>query len=266
MAQLHTNIESVHYDEKVSKIGDLLFYYHSLTNSYKEGILRKSHKRWTSLVAAEMKSRGRGIILDYGCGTGIHSVGLANENWFVHGIDISGRSVDIALSLSRRLNTSLHTEYKVMNCQELLFPDNSFDIILDYGTFSSLDIKFAIPELIRVLKPEGSVICIETYGHNPFANFKRWLNVLSGKRTKWAASHIMRTSDWQIISGKFKESEIFYYGFFVLFCNVFLKIFPGKLFESLLTVAEKTDAVFLKNKILRKWAFKTIVVLKNPVK
>ena len=53
-----------------------------------------------------------------------------------------------------------------------LILNNKFDLILDYGTFSSLDIQLALPELIRVLKPNGTIIAVETLGHNPLFNLK----------------------------------------------------------------------------------------------
>ncbi|PIU24464.1 hypothetical protein COT12_00910, partial [Candidatus Berkelbacteria bacterium CG08_land_8_20_14_0_20_39_8] len=79
-----------------------------------------------------------------------------------------------------------------MDCEKMEFPDNLFDIIFDGGTFSSIDLVKAYPELSRVLKPDGFLIGIETFGHNPFTNLKRKINKLIGKRTEWATAHIFR--------------------------------------------------------------------------
>jgi ubiquinone/menaquinone biosynthesis C-methylase UbiE len=58
-----------------------------------------------------------------------------------------------------------------------------------------LDLDRAFPELVRVLKSNGFLVGIETFGHNPLTNFKRKINKLIGKKTAWAASHIFQMKD-----------------------------------------------------------------------
>ena len=49
-----------------------------------------------------------------------------------------------------------------MDCENLTFIDSRFDIIYDFGTFSSLDMNKAIVELRRVLfKPDGYLLAIK---------------------------------------------------------------------------------------------------------
>lgn len=116
------------------------------------------------------------------------------------------------------------------------------------------------------MKIDGTFICIETYGHNPFMNLKRQLNVLMGKRTKWASQHIMIRQNWIGIAGQFQNSKIYYFHFLVLFPPVFLKILPEKIENSLLSVVEKIDSSILKVRFFQFLAFKTVAVLENPKK
>src|SRR4030042_2038031 len=111
----------------------------------------------------------------------------------VTGIDLSESQLKIAKERAKRENIDRQTEYLVMDCEKMDFPENSFDIIFDGGTFSSLDLNKALPELARILKPEGFLVGIETFGHNPFTNLKRKINKLTGKRTGWAVEHIFKT-------------------------------------------------------------------------
>jgi len=134
-------------------------------------------------------------ILDYGCGTGVHSVWLAEYGVKVTGIDLSTKSLVAAKERIKKTRRDDNIEFLIMDCEKMDFADNSFDIIFDGGTFSSIDLNKAYPELSRVLKPEGFLIGIETFGHNPFTNFKRRINKLMGKRTGWAAEHIFKTND-----------------------------------------------------------------------
>jgi ubiquinone/menaquinone biosynthesis C-methylase UbiE len=151
-----------------------------------------------------------------------------------------------------------------MDCEKMTFENSKFDVIFDFGTFSSLNMEIAIHELWRVLKNDGTIICIETYGHNPFMKIKRWLNVLLGKRTKWAAQHIMKKQSWKMISSKFEISKIYYFHFLVLFLPIFLKILPKSIGDKFLSFTEKVDSVILRIKFLQFLAFKTVTILNNP--
>lgn len=261
MIHLHSKIESVHYNKNAEKISDPQEYYQQMKTALSGGTLRKSHLFWNQLVQIEIKKKKQGQILDYGCGTGIHTVELGNENWQVKGIDISHKSVEIANALCINFNTQKWSQYTVMDCQKMDFTDNYFDIILDYGSFSSLNMSLALPELIRVLKPDGVIISIETYGHNPVTNFKRYLNVIIGSRTRWAAAHIMKLKDWTWIKGHFSKSEFYYFAVILPITDPIIRIAPPGLKNFLINCFEKIDSIFVF--LIKKWAFKTVVVLRK---
>src|SRR3989344_3529774 len=136
------------------------------------------------------------LVLDYGCGNGVHSFAPINFGAKkVIAIDLSEKSLEIARERAKKEGVGDKVEFILMDCEKMDFPAHYFDIILDGGAFSSLDLKKALPELARVLKPEGLLIGIETFGHNPLTNFKRKLNKITGKRTAWATEHILHTKD-----------------------------------------------------------------------
>jgi SAM-dependent methyltransferase len=153
-----------------------------------------------------------------------------------------------------------------MDCEKTTFPDNFFDIIADFGTFSSLNIKSAIPEVARILKPDGYLISIETLGHNPFTNLNRSVNVLFGQRTKWSAAHIMKLNDWELAKSYFDNSEMNYFGLTVLFLAPFLRILPLAWHERTISGFERIDRWLLSKNIFQKYAFKTVVILAKPKK
>lgn len=250
-----TSIEASHYDKKASEGFDESS--GILQKSRMDKVLRKAQHCYEKKIKKILKEKGKGIILDYGCGTAYKNTQFASEQWKIIGIDVSSVSVDVAnkIAASKKINA----EYKIMDCEKMSFENNSFDIILDFGSFSSLDMGKAVPQLIRVLKPDGVLIAIETLGHNPVTNFKRWLNVLRGKRTRWAAGHIMKMRDWKSIARKFESFEIKYFGFHVIFLGPFIKICPN----FILSFFEAVDTLFFKLGFTRRFAFKTVVVLKN---
>ncbi|MBL7142502.1 MAG: methyltransferase domain-containing protein [Candidatus Pacebacteria bacterium] len=202
------------------------------------------------------------IILDYGCGNGVHSVfpvKMGAEK--VIGIDLSESSLKIARERAKQGGMADKTEFLAMDCEKMDFPDNYFDVIFDGGTFSSLDLNKAYPELFRVLKPEGILIGIETFGHNPFTNLKRKINKLIGKRTGWAAEHIFQTKDLKEAKKYFREIEVHYFHLKSWLAFPFLNLPGGKL---LLKILETIEKPFLKIPLLNKYVFKVVFIFKNP--
>lgn len=202
-------------------------------------------------------------ILDYGCGNGIHSVWLAQYGARVVGIDLSKNSLEVAKKRIRKQGLDNKVEFLLMDCENMNFPDNYFDIIFDGGTFSSLDIKKVFPELRRILKPGGFLIGIETFGHNPFTNFKRRINKLIGKRTKWAAEHIIKMNDLKEAERYFSKIEIHFFHPISWIAFPFLNMPGGKL---LLKIFEKIDRLLLYIPFLKRFAFKVVFVLSQNEK
>ena len=179
----------------------------------------------------------------------------------VIGIDLSEPSLGIARERARKEGVEDKIKFLVMDCENMEFPDNSFDIIFDGGTFSSLNIEKAFPELARVLKVDGFLLGIETLGHNPFANFKRKINKKKGKRTEWAADHIIQLKDLEYAKDYFGRIETRFFHLISWIVFPFLRI-PG--FRILLKLLEIGDRGLLKLLFLRKYAFKVTFVFSQP--
>lgn len=202
-------------------------------------------------------------LLDYGCGNGVHSFWLANLGARVTAIDLSEKLLEVARKKKERLCKDCNINFISMDCEKLSFEDNKFDIIFDGGSFSSLDLNNALPELSRVLKPDGFLIGIETFAHNPVANLKRELNKLLGKRTGWAASHIFSLKDIELSKKYFDDVKIYYFHTLSWIAIPFLKI---KFFQSVLKILEVADRALIKIPFLRKYSFKVVFVFSKPKK
>ncbi len=199
-------------------------------------------------------------ILDYGCGNGIHSAWLKNCNGEVTGVDLSEESLKIARDIVPGV------EFLKMDCENLDFPDNSFDLVFDGGTFSSLDIDKAFSEIRRVLKPGGVLIGIETLGHNPFTNLKRKINRIRKKRTAWAEGHIFRMKDLKKAEEYFEIKEVHFFHILSLIAFPFLNFRTGRI---ILKILEKGDRVLISVfPFLKRYCFKIVFVFfdkKAPV-
>jgi len=200
-------------------------------------------------------------VLDYGCGNGVHSEFLSEHATQVIGIDLS----EVSLEVARKLHSTRgdRISFLKMDCEALEFPNQSFDVVFDGGTFSSLDFSKAIGEITRVLKSDGILVGIETFGHNPFANAKRVLNRFTGKRTSWAASHIITQKEIEILQQQFSKVEVHYFHLVSLFVFPFLSL-PGANF--VLQFAQRIDTILFSLPFLRKYAFKVVFVCTNVKK
>ncbi|MFH1181032.1 MAG: methyltransferase domain-containing protein [bacterium] len=236
-------VEIKHYDQKAEKISEEYFF-----EKFKSPELA-SFKFVYGLLKKRCQDK---IVLDYGCGNGVHALAIAKMGARkVMAIDLSEKSLEIA----RRLAPNV--EFLVMDCEKMDFPNNYFDVIFDGGIFSSLDLKLAYPELARVLKPQGLLIGIETFGHNPIANLYRKFNKLAGKRTSWAVNHILQEKDFKLAENYFQKIEAEYFHLISWLAFPFLKLPGGKI---LLRMSETADKIFLSIPFFKKYAFKVVFV------
>ena len=204
------------------------------------------------------------IVLDFGCGNGVHSIFPAkNGAEKVVAIDLSEKSLQLARERIKKEGMEGKIEFIAMDCEKMDFPDNSFDIVFDGGTFSSLDVKNAFPELARVLKADGCLLGIETFGHNPFTNLKRKINKVLGKRTGWAAEHIFKMKDLEMAEEYFNKIEVYYFHLISWLAFPFLGFAGGK---ALLKFFEFGDKILLKLRFLRKYAFKVVFIFSEARK
>lgn len=199
-------------------------------------------------------------VLDYGCGNGVHTAFLAQHAREVVGIDLSEVSLIVAKQTHHKL--AYKVSFQAMDCENLGFPDNSFEAVFDGGTFSSLDFQKAMEEITRILVPNGVLVGIETFGHNPFANAKRVFNRITGKRTEWAASHIVTKKEIELLRANFEQVEVYYFHLVSLFAFPFLNL-PGGQF--VLELGQYIDGrLIFRIPFFRKYAFKVVFVCKNP--
>jgi ubiquinone/menaquinone biosynthesis C-methylase UbiE len=113
-------------------------------------------------------------VLDYCCGNGEIAIEMAKQGAAkVYGIDISTVAIENAQNLARDAGVEKVCFFKVMDAEHTEFPDQTFDIIHEYGALHHLELSAAFKELARILKPGGKVVCTEALRHNPFIHWYR---------------------------------------------------------------------------------------------
>ena len=197
-------------------------------------------------------------MLDYGSGLGAYSIASARFGAEVIGVDISSRSVEYSTLRAQRGHVSDRCRFLVGDCERLPFQDEVFDIVLSMGAFSSLDSRLAFRELARVVRPSGTVVIVDTLGHNPFLNLNRLLLKRRGKRTQWEVDHILRVSDLARVRKYFRRQQISCFDL----CTLALAPFYRSDVQShrLISFAQQLDRRMLSIPFIRRFAFKVVCI------
>src|SRR5262245_20210893 len=115
-----------------------------------------------AVVAAVERVGGR--ILEGGVGTGI-SLPYDSRTTRVFGIDLSQRMLSRARKRVSTLNLGQVEGLAVMDAEELLFPDESFDVVTAQCVVNTVPHpEVALDEFARVLKPGGEIILLNRIG------------------------------------------------------------------------------------------------------
>lgn len=93
-------------------------------------------------------------VLDLGCGPGVEMKRLRTRGMHVHGLDISGKILDIA----RRLNPD--SAFTQADMRHVPFKDGSFDGVFAKASLlhvNKKDVSLTLHEIFRILVPHGIV-------------------------------------------------------------------------------------------------------------
>ncbi|MCK5329912.1 MAG: class I SAM-dependent methyltransferase [Candidatus Marinimicrobia bacterium] len=104
-------------------------------------------------------------VLDVGCGTGdlaLEIQGIISDKGKMYGIDASPKMIGVAKRKADRISAG--TSFQVGLIEDIAFPDNNFDVVLNSLVMHHLpdDLKLAgLSEIYRVLKPSGRILIVD---------------------------------------------------------------------------------------------------------
>jgi ubiquinone/menaquinone biosynthesis C-methylase UbiE len=138
------------------------------------------------------------VVLEYACGNGKHAILAAkNHAALAIGIDISHTSIVNATRDAAEAGVSENSAFLVADAENTRLPSNSVDIIICCGVLHHLDLKFAIPEMRRILAPGGVALAFESLSYNPLITLYR--KMTPKMRTSWEQNHILNLRDVRFI-------------------------------------------------------------------
>jgi ubiquinone/menaquinone biosynthesis C-methylase UbiE len=200
-------------------------------------------------------------VLDFACGNGENGIYAAKCDADSIGIDISPEGVANANLNAEQAGVADHCKFEVMDGENMTFPDNTFDLGIEYGALHHVDLDKAMAELRRVLKPCGEMICVEALRHNPLIHWyrKRTMHL----RTQWEVEHILRVQDLSVVNKYFRNVNVKFFHLAVLAAVPFKKT---ALFEPLRIILDRIDKVILNNCFVGKYAWIMVFTISGPRK
>ncbi len=141
-------------------------------------------------------------------------------------INISETELDKGVNVAK--NLSFPIEFKLMDANNLEFPDQSFDVVYGGAILHHLDIEKTLHHVHRVLKPNGYIVFLEPLNMNPIYKLYRNLN----KKERTPDEHALVGSDFKIIRNNFTFQHHFFDFFGVITGFISLKIFGDKNYKN----------------------------------
>lgn len=200
-------------------------------------------------------------ILDFACGNGENGIYAATIGADCIGIDISPEGIANATKNAERMNVADRCQFMVMDGENMIFSDDSFDLGVEYGALHHVELDKALAELARVLKPGGEMICVEALRHNPLIHWYR--RRTPHLRTEWEVGHILGVESIDIMRKYFNKVEVKFFHLTVLALVPLRKTF---LFRPLLPIFNFIDKLLLSSQSIGKYGWIMIVELGLPKK
>lgn len=121
------------------------------------------------------------IVLELGAGTGMHTGALLATGARVVASDISEPSLQL---LSKLIQPPLDMlSASVADMERLPFGSAEFDGVASAGSLSYGDPDRVRSEILRVLRPGGRFICVDSLNENPVYRLNRWIHYRRGERS-----------------------------------------------------------------------------------
>lgn len=197
------------------------------------------------------------VVIELGAGDGQHSLEVAKLTKQFVATDISPASLE--LLKVRLAEQGAEAETKVADMAQLPFVDASVDVIICAGSLSYADPIKVDDEIVRVLKPGGYFICVDSLNHNPIYRMNRYVHFLRGHRTKSTLKRMPTLRRIEQIGNRFSEVDVQYFGSITFSAPVMQKLLGNKL-------TSKISRFFDQNSLFNRMAFKFVLCAQNPVK
>lgn len=217
-------------------------------------ITRNRIRAYEQMIYGDVAGRK---VLEYGCGTGSHSLEIARRGGEVVGIDISAVGIEKARARAAEAGVT-GADYQVMDAEQMTFPAATFDLVIGEGILHHLSLEKSYAEIARVLKPTGRAVFMEPLGHNLAINLFR--RATPTMRTP--DEHPLLRGDLKLVDRYFAAKHFEHYHLLSFGALLFLRT---RMFYPVLNFLDAADRVLFKLlPPLKLTSWYTIMIMSKP--
>ena len=194
-------------------------------------------------------------ILDFACGTGLHTKTLAGMGFRLTGVDLSPKSIEAAIKYTAHQDNVIQL---LVGDQKHNALNRKFDAIFVSGALYYLD--ESMPNwFAHHLNSNGILIAVETVGDNHILNtYRKLMHKFRGHRDAQTLNHLLSIEDYGVYHKYFETCNTELFGLLAPLCGYL----PKFLRKPLTPFAENIDKKVLH--LLPTLAFKIVVKLQRP--
>jgi SAM-dependent methyltransferase len=200
------------------------------------------------------------VVLDYGCGPGYLTKYMIDHGALhVTGIDVSEGEIEQARLQAEQLGVGDKTNFLAVDAHATGFPQDSFDLIVGSSILHHLDLRVALEEIRRILRPDGRAVFMEPLWHNPLLRLGRALT----PSARTPDEHPLTTSDWDLCASIFDNFQHYEREFLTIPLMPFNLIVPTRAQRPLARyLSNLDDRMLARFPTTRKYARITFLILK----
>tara|TARA_B100001559_G_scaffold137481_1_gene115456 strand:+ start:44293 stop:45066 length:774 start_codon:yes stop_codon:yes gene_type:complete len=200
-------------------------------------------------------------LLDYCCGTGVHSIFPAKLGAKITGTDFSPASLNVAKKRANFFQVESECKFILQDAQDKEALKDKFDFAICVQSLLYLDLDDTFKRLSKLLKENGELIIIESVSGNFFfdlnrkRNTKKISSTFSNSLNKYSAIEIIETS-----KKYFHISKEEYFGLTTSLSYILEKKLK---ITFLINILIFFDFILKKIPFFRKFFFTTLIVLRK---
>lgn len=168
-------------------------------------------------------------VLEIGAGTGDYSWKAVSKQVNMTLLDISKSALEIS-----KLKFGNKAKYVQGDMEDLPFPNSHFDFVISAGSLSYGHYETVRNEILRVLRPNGTIIILDSLNHNLFFKLNRFRHFLQGKRTLSTIRRIPTILTIEDLRKYFQSLDVTFFGRHLILYKISRLLFGRRLAKKIL--------------------------------